>query len=119
MARRHPGAGGQVGRRQQFAHRGHAGFHRLAGAAGVLHDEGLQARTLAQALRLQQAGDLVAFAAQADHQHGGQVGMAHRAGQRAAQQVHGLAGHFHAATQAMGEGGHAVDVGETPPDAPA
>ena len=65
-------------------------------------------RAFAQALLLEQAGDLVGLAAQPDHQHAGEVGVARIAAQRAAQDLQRLAVAGRRAAGAVGERDHAV-----------
>ncbi len=72
-----------------------------------------------QALRLDQAGDLVALAAQADDQHAGQVRVARVAGDRATQHVEVIARRRHAAAAGLRERGDAVDVRDRRPAARA
>lgn len=62
-------------------------------------------------LLLHQAGNLVALATQADDQRAGQICVLRKAGDGSAQEVHRLAGHFHAATQAVRKSHHTIDVG--------
>ncbi len=100
-----------VGLLQQALDDLHAARHRLGGAAGVLDAEGLQARAFGQALLRHQALDLVGLAAQADHQHGGEVGVLGITAQRAAQHQQLLAIAGRGAARAVRECDHAVDVG--------
>ncbi len=99
-----------VGLRQQRAHGFDAGRYGLAGAAGLLHDESVQVRAGHQCLLLHQALELVALAAQADHQGRREIGMARIAGHGPAQQLHRLPRHLHAAADGVAEGHHAVDI---------
>ncbi|MNN27131.1 hypothetical protein D3C81_1406570 [compost metagenome] len=64
-----------------------------------------------QALGRQQVGDLVGLAAQADQQHRSEVGMHGIAAEGAAQHRQRLATGVDRATEAVGQGDHAIDVG--------
>ena len=88
----------------------HAARHRLGGAAGVLDAERLQARALGQALLRHQALDLVGLAAQAHHQHGGEVGVPGVAAERAPQHQQFFAVAGGGAAGAVRERDHAVDI---------
>ena len=55
--------------------------------------------------------DLVGFAAEAEEEDGGEVGVGRVAGEDAAEQVGGLIVLGHSATGAVGDGDDAVDVG--------
>ena len=110
MARRHALAHHLVRLREHFLQRGNAGLDGLAGAAGLLHHKGFQARTDVEALLLHQPFDLIALAAEADDQRTGQVGMPGITRHGPPQQIHRFAGHFHAAAGTVGEGTDAVDV---------
>ena len=72
-----------------------------------LHHEAVDPAAGRQAFLLQQSAELVAFAAESDDQHRGEVRMARIAPERAAQQLHRLAAHLHAAADGMAEGHHA------------
>jgi len=81
-------------------YRANAGFDGLAGAASVLHDEGLEGRAALSCCSSNQVLDLVALAAETHDQYRRHVGMARIAGQGTPEQVHRLAGEFHAAAGA-------------------
>ena len=110
MACRHPRARHAIGFGQHFFHRSHTGGDRLGGAALVLHDKGFQTQAFLQLLLLEQLADLIALTTQAHHQSTSEIGVTNVSGHGSAQQVHRLAGHFHAATGAVGKRHHAVDV---------
>ena len=86
--------------------------HRLPRAAGLLDVEGVELRAGGQALLLEHAVDLVGLAAEADHHHRGEVGMARIAAEGAAQHLQRLAGAVGGAAGAVGQGDDAVDVRE-------
>src|SRR5690242_1228228 len=54
----------------------------------------------------------IRFAAEPDHEHAAEVGVARVAGERAPQDVHALPGRVHAAAGRMRERDHAIHVGE-------
>jgi hypothetical protein len=112
VARRHGLALHAVRLGQHLAHGRDAGLDRPARAAGVLHDEGAQPRVFLELLFLQQRADLVALAAETDDETAGEVRVPRVAAERAAQEVHRLAGLFHAAAGAVREGDDPVDVRE-------
>ena len=64
-------------------------------------------------LRAEQRADLVRLAAEADHQHAGEVGVPRVAAERAAQELHAVAVGVHAAAGAVRQRDDAVDVRET------
>ena len=110
MTRRHRRARHAVGFGQHFFHRSHTSGDGLGGAAFVLHDKGFKTQAFLQLLFLEQFADLIAFTTEAHHQRTGEIGMTNVSGHGPAQQVHRLAGHFHAAAGAVGKRHHAVDV---------
>lgn len=75
-----------------------------------LDGKGAQLRTRLQALGFQQGFDLVGFAAQADDQHGSEVGVDGVPGQGAAQQAQGFTARVHCAAGTVGQGDHTVDI---------
>ena len=95
---------------QHFLQCGNARLDGLAGATGFLHHEGLQAVADIKPLFLHQPLDLVALAAETNDQRTGQIGMTRVAGHGPPQQIHRLAGHFHATAGAVRECADAVDV---------
>ena len=96
---------------QQLAHLGDPALDALAGAAGLLDGVGAQLVADRQLLRADDRADLVGLAAQADHEHGGEVGVAGVAAQGPAQDVHAVAFARHPAAGLVGQRHHAVDVG--------
>ncbi|MNO95576.1 hypothetical protein D3C76_872210 [compost metagenome] len=82
----------------------------FAGAADTLDGEGAQLGAGLQALGFQQAFDLVGFAAQADDQHGSEIGVYGVPGQGATQQAQGFTAGVHRTAGAVGQRYHAVDV---------
>ena len=85
---------------------------RLPGAAEVLDVHGLEQRPALDLVGLEQEVDLVDLAAQADHQHAGEVRVAGIAPQGALQVVVAFARIRHAAAGRMGDRHHAVDIRE-------
>lgn len=85
-------------------------LHGQRRTATVLDGVGLQNRPGLQAFGLHPSPNLVGLATQADHQHGGKIGMAGVTGQRAAQQLQGLTLRVHRATGTVGERHHAVHL---------
>ena len=112
VAGRHRLALHAVGVRQHALDQFDPARHRLGGAAGVLDAEGLQVGAFLQPLLGDQALDLVGLAAQADDEHGGEVGVARIAAQRAPQHAQFLARAVGGAAHAVRQRDHAVDVGE-------
>jgi hypothetical protein len=110
MGRRHPLALDLVRTRQHLADPLDAAGNRLGCAAAVLDRERLQARALAQALGGEQPGDLIRFAAQAHHQHAGEVGMARVASQRALQDRQAFALGVDRTARTVRQRHHAIDV---------
>ena len=104
-------ARGLVRQRQHLAQRRDPGSDGFARAAFVLYGQRLDQPGRARAQGLHQRRELVDFAAQADQQHAGKVGMVGIAAQRALQQRETFARTRHAAAAAMRDGHHAVDVG--------
>ncbi len=76
----------------------------------VLDVHGLEHLAANQAVRFQQPVDLVHFAAEADHQHRRMVGMGGIAPHHPLQRFETFAGTGHAASSAVDEGNHAVDI---------
>ena len=83
---------------------------RLRRAAGVLDRERAQQRAFLELLGAEQRADLVRLAAEPDHQHAGEVGVARVAAERAPQDLHALALRVHAAAGAVRQRDDAVDV---------
>jgi hypothetical protein len=98
--------------RQQIADARDALGDGLPGAAGLLDRHGLEQAALVELLGAHDAADLRRLAAQPDHDHRGEVGMARIAGDGAAEHVHAVALARHAAAGLVGECDDAVDVGE-------
>ena len=101
-----------VGGRQHLARTVHAVSHRRRRASFVLDGERAQIVGRREPLRGEEARDLVGLAAQPQHQHPGEVGMAGVAAQGPAQEFDRLAMGGHAATGIVRQRHHAVDVGE-------
>ena len=102
--------------RQQFGDGLHAGLDRLADAAALLDGEDQRrlfprAVELDQALMLDQVDRLAGFAAEADEDVGGDVGMLGEAGQRAVELVVVGAVVLHGAAGLVRDGHDAIDVG--------
>ena len=97
-----------VGFGEDFADEGDGGFYGFAGAAHFLDVHAAEAA--GEFLFLEEAGELVHFAAEAEDDDGGEVGVSCVATKRAAQDGQGFAG-GHAAAGLVGEGDDAVDIG--------
>ena len=104
----------RVGVRQHLADHRLRALDRLAGAAGALHGHGAEMRPALDLVGLEQEVDLVDLAAEPDHQHAGEVGMAGVAPERALQGREALAAIGHAAAGAMGQRDDAIDVADRP-----
>ncbi len=77
---------------------------------GRLNRHGLQSSACFKALILQQTIDLIRFATQADHQHGGKVRMARVSAERAAKHVERFAFGVDRAALTMRQRDHAVHI---------
>ena len=111
MAGRHGPALHIVDAGQQVADAGHGLAHGGGGAAALLDRQRVQGVADGQPLDLDQRVDLVHLAAEAEHDHGGEVRVAGVAGDGPAQRVDGVTLGAHAAAVGVGQRDHPVDVG--------
>ena len=100
----------RVGLGQHLADHGLGPLDGLPRAAGALHRHGAEVRPALDLIGVEQEIDLIDLAAQADHQHAGEIGMAGIAPERALQGGEAVAAIGHAAAGAMGQRDDAIDI---------